>query len=158
MTDDVAGKTMVVGLAFHAGRVLMVRKKRPKWQAGLWNGVGGVVEDGEKPLHAMTREFCEETGHLTQPIMWTHFCTENETFGAVVHFYWMRFPDSAPSVEVPRYNDAGEELAWLLVSHLGIVEVLGNLRWLVPLAQDWRGTAHPVVVSAVGDIRKRASW
>lgn len=162
MTDDVAGKTMVAGFAFHADRVLLVQKKNPRWQAGLWNGVGGKVDDGEKPVHAMTREFYEETGHLTQPIMWVHFCTENEPFGAVVHFFWMRFPDSVPSVEVPRYNDAGEELAWLRRDSLyylpKYLPKLGNLNWLIPLALDWRSTAYPVVVSSVGDIRERASW
>ena len=159
MTDEVAGKTMVAGFAFHKESVLLVQKKRPVWQAGLWNGVGGVVEmdTSEKPLHAMTREFYEETGHLTEPGQWTHFCTENEPFGAVVHFFWMKFPD-IEQVHAPICNDAGEELAWLRIDSLHDVAKLGNLHWLIPLALDWRGTAYPVVVSSVGDIRERASW
>src|SRR5690349_13991679 len=31
------------------GRVVLIRKRRPAWQAGLLNGVGGKVEPGEAP-------------------------------------------------------------------------------------------------------------
>src|SRR5688572_12750088 len=43
-------------------RVLLIRKRRPAWQVGKLNGVGGKVEPGEVPLHAMRREFREEAG------------------------------------------------------------------------------------------------
>ena len=43
-------------------RVLLIRKRRPAWQAGKLNGVGGKVEAGETALHAMCREFREEAG------------------------------------------------------------------------------------------------
>lgn len=159
MTADVAGKTMVAGFMFHGQRVLLVQKKMPQWQAGLWNGVGGKVETdaGEKPINAMTREFNEETGQLTLPGDWTHFCTEHEPFGAVVYFFWARVPSTVTHFETQTRNDADEYLAWWHVD-LQRIRVLGNLHWLVPLALDWRGTSSPVFVSSVGDIRERASW
>jgi 8-oxo-dGTP pyrophosphatase MutT (NUDIX family) len=43
-------------------RVVLVKKNRPLWQAGLYNGVGGRVERDEEPLKAMIREFKEEAG------------------------------------------------------------------------------------------------
>ncbi|QOV92373.1 NUDIX domain-containing protein [Humisphaera borealis] len=43
-------------------RVLLIRKRRPAWQAGKLNGVGGKIEPGETPLQAMRREFREEAG------------------------------------------------------------------------------------------------
>jgi 8-oxo-dGTP diphosphatase len=43
-------------------RVVLIRKRRPAWQAGRLNGVGGKLEPGETPLQAMTREFFEEAG------------------------------------------------------------------------------------------------
>ena len=43
-------------------RVVLIRKRRPAWQAGRLNGVGGKVEPGENFLRAMTREFQEEAG------------------------------------------------------------------------------------------------
>jgi len=43
--------------------VLLIEKKRPAWQRGQWNGVGGKVEKDEIPFAAMEREFSEETGY-----------------------------------------------------------------------------------------------
>ena len=56
----------VVGFAFDAvskgADVLLIEKKRPKWMAGLWNGIGGKIEEGETKQAAMNRECLEETG------------------------------------------------------------------------------------------------
>jgi 8-oxo-dGTP diphosphatase len=53
----------VVGFAFNElERVLLVEKKRPDWQKGLLNGIGGKIEPGETPAEAMDRECHEETG------------------------------------------------------------------------------------------------
>ena len=49
--------------AFRDGRVLLQRvpANRGAW-SGLWNGVGGHIEQGESPADAARREFFEETG------------------------------------------------------------------------------------------------
>ena len=39
---------------------LLISKKRPAWQAGMLNGIGGKIEPGENPLQAMIRECKEE--------------------------------------------------------------------------------------------------
>ena len=54
----------VVGFLFSEDRrqVILINKMHPEWQAGLLNGVGGKVEQGETPEEAMEREFLEETG------------------------------------------------------------------------------------------------
>src|SRR4051794_18101042 len=54
-------------------RVLLIRKRRPAWQAGKLNGVGGKLEPGETPLQAMRREFREEAG-IELP-EWQHVLT-----------------------------------------------------------------------------------
>lgn len=53
-----------VGFLFDPERenVLLIRKKRPDWQRGYYNGVGGKHEKGESHLECMIREFREETG------------------------------------------------------------------------------------------------
>jgi 8-oxo-dGTP diphosphatase len=43
-------------------RVLLIKKKRPKWQNGRLNGIGGHIEPNELEIQAMKREFWEETG------------------------------------------------------------------------------------------------
>jgi 8-oxo-dGTP diphosphatase len=54
-------------------RVLLIRKKRPAWQAGRLNGIGGKVEPGETAYQAMCRECPEETGlNITD---WEFFAT-----------------------------------------------------------------------------------
>lgn len=50
--------------------VLLIQKNRPEWQAGLWNGLGGKINDGERPIDAMVREFNEESGLSTTEDEW----------------------------------------------------------------------------------------
>lgn len=54
----------VLAFAFDdLGRVALIKKARPEWQQGKWNGVGGKIEDFDAyPSEAMSREFEEETG------------------------------------------------------------------------------------------------
>lgn len=47
-------------------RVLLMQKNRPVFLAGLYNGVGGHIEEGETPVQAMTRE-CDEEADLRIP-------------------------------------------------------------------------------------------
>jgi len=65
-------KHYVLGFVFNRYRdkVLLIEKKRPAWQAGHWNGIGGKIEDVvprrygrtfETPGEAMVRECLEET-------------------------------------------------------------------------------------------------
>jgi hypothetical protein len=62
----------VLGFMVWGSLVSLIRKKRPKWQAGKLNGVGGHVEEGEPPRNAMAREFFEETGVKTSPDLWEY--------------------------------------------------------------------------------------
>jgi len=50
--------------------VALIEKKRPDWQAGKLNGIGGHVEQGEVTFEAMVREFREETGLDTSIFQW----------------------------------------------------------------------------------------
>ena len=43
-------------------RILLMEKRRPHWQVGLLNGIGGKLEDEESGVEAMARECVEETG------------------------------------------------------------------------------------------------
>lgn len=61
----------VLGFAFDQyDAVALIRKARPDWQKGRWNGIGGKREPGEDGPTAMAREFREETGMITHPGQW----------------------------------------------------------------------------------------
>ncbi|SRR6266576_1705448 len=155
MTDDVVGKSMVAGFLFVNGAgVLLVEKRRPTWQAGLLNGIGGVMKDGETPLYAMVREFRKETGYA-EGLEWRHYATEIEPFGATVHFFTAGIWHMHSSW--PSFNGVGERLHFVHPEEIYRRRVVGNLQWLVPLALDKRDL-EVVTVTARGDIRERATW
>jgi 8-oxo-dGTP diphosphatase len=154
MTDKLV---MVAGFLFERQggdnyKVLLVEKKRPVWQTGLLNGIGGKVEAGEEPLVAMHREFVEETG-IKGAYPWRLFCTEIGS-DYVVHFY-CAFVDEFPIT--PGINDEGEDLVEVHLEDIA-VDIVGNLRWLIPMACDWRAIQDVVVNVENRDIRKHASW
>lgn len=64
-----------IGFLFSTGRyhVALIRKEKPDWQKGKWNGIGGHIEPKESSRGAMVREFEEETGVYIAS--WEHFCT-----------------------------------------------------------------------------------
>jgi len=66
----------VLGFMFSEdlGHVVLIEKKRPEWQAGKLNGIGGKVEDKELPIKAMEREFKEETDVCVVSDNWKRFC------------------------------------------------------------------------------------
>jgi len=154
------------GFLFWRDEVLLVRKTRPDWQAGLLNGIGGKMERGEEPLPSMVREFREETGLLTSADCepgagpaWHCFIVEHEPWGAVVHFCRASVPDCDPRPRVPGQNDVGEVLSWFHLHGLLCMDsthAVGNLRWLLPLALDPRQTSGALHVG--GDIRVRPRW
>ncbi|NBQ68604.1 MAG: NUDIX domain-containing protein [Nitrosomonadaceae bacterium] len=58
-------KQYVLGLLFddNFDKVVLIEKRKPAFQAGKYNGVGGKIEPTDSsPLAAMVREFKEETG------------------------------------------------------------------------------------------------
>ena len=43
-------------------KIALIKKNRPDWQKGFYNGIGGKVEENETFVQAATREFFEEAG------------------------------------------------------------------------------------------------
>lgn len=138
------------GFLFHNGHVLLVQKTRPKWQAGLLNAIGGKLDDGEQPLVGMIREFKEETGINTD---FSHFATERGR-DYTVHFFRSEWLYNAPTV--PITNDVGERLLWCPLPRIGM-PMVGNLHWLIPLAQDWRAP-FASVCAIDHDIVRKPYW
>lgn len=83
MLVDKRVKHYVVGFVFfnHESiqHVLLIRKDRPEWQAGDYNGIGGKMEFGESSLAAIQREVFEEAD--ISPEGWRSFAfLEGEDF------------------------------------------------------------------------------
>jgi len=95
--------------ARRGGRVLLqkVAADRGAW-AGLWNGAGGHVAEGESPRRAAEREFLEETGLVLQDarlagVLFVHVGS-SPGIGVLVYI-----GEAGPGE--PRANHEGE-LAW----------------------------------------------
>lgn len=137
-----------------AASVALVRKLRPDWQRGLWNGVGGKMEKGEGRTPAMLREGLEEAG-IPIDTRWDGFHSEIGR-DYVVHFFRALAP---VGYLLPDLNDAGEMMRWHGTSLRPDpdAQLVGNLRWLVPMAQDWRRVSG--VTESIGDdISSRPAW
>jgi len=108
-------------------KVALITKKRPQWQKGRLNAIGGHVERGETPSQAMAREFEEETG--VRQDSWRLFCTLKGDWGEV-HFYW------ATGILSRLKTMTDEQVRICKATFLHGTNVLPNLRWLIPMALD----------------------
>jgi 8-oxo-dGTP diphosphatase len=121
----------VLGFAFNneLDHVALIKKSRPDWQAGKWNGIGGNILDKEYPDSAMVREFKEETGVETVFYNWKKFCQFTGE-GFDIECFTYRF-NSTPNLD--KLTD--EAPNWWAIRYLPS-DVIPNLRWLVPIARE----------------------
>lgn len=124
----------VVGFQFNSARhlVALIHKKRPAAQEGLWNGIGGKVEEGELPAVAMVREFGEETkGSDQSGVVWTEFARLFTYTGNTVSIF-SSFTDEVEKVA----GATDEEVALFPVYFLSEMKehLVWNVLWLLELA------------------------
>lgn len=128
----------VLALLFTADsrEVVLVRKTRPAWQAGRVNALGGKILDGESVAEAARREVREEAG--VDVGRWEEFLVWHDPV------YRMRavraFDDMAR--EARTAEDQEVFLAYVRALPLNVID---NLRWIIPLALD-RDVAVPIEV------------
>lgn len=117
--------------------VVLIRKNKPEWQAGLLNGIGGKIEDSDADAHAaMVREFKEETGVDTIEMKWRHyarmvggnFCVE--CFAASGSIYSCETKEE-------------EEIEFIEARDVSLHQTVENLTWLIALAQDHLSDNRP---------------
>lgn len=121
----------VLGFMFSEDRkkVALIRKKRPEWQAGKLNGIGGHIEFNETPLETMIREFKEETGKDTTKEDWDYVCTMlNNEFECFVFRTFV--PDF---IGVRTITD--EDISIISLPII-ISPRVSNLDWLIALCLD----------------------
>ena len=116
--------------------VVLIEKKKPAWQAGKLNGVGGLIEPGETPHEAMVREFREEAGVMMPD--WTRFIVLAYP-EATIHFF-CRFTTSFRNIRSVTEEKVGIYDTLFLPNNC-----LPNLRWLIPMALSGEIFEEPLV-------------
>lgn len=129
----------VLGFLFREDRqsVVLIRKQKPAWQAGLLNGIGGKVEAEEPIYNAMVREFREETGVDTMDLNWRPFA-ELSGDGFLVHCFTLLDTDAWQRAETAEHEEVEKHNLLALRGQKRV----SNLLWLVELALDLNGGEH----------------
>lgn len=133
MENNIDTQDMVVGFAFDEKllNVALIKKKKPEWQKGYLNGVGGKVIEGESYHEAMTREFEEETGVKVE--RWNNSAIFYIQ-GVYLYFFYA-------ILETPLFikiKSMTDETVVIADVHYLPPTVIQNLRWLIPMClDDW---------------------
>lgn len=129
-----------VGFPILADRtgVALIWKKRPTWQKGRLNGIGGKLEPGETPAQAMDREAAEEAGLGGLP--WQVVARLTGVRGDFEVSFFAAFDDRAH--EARSLTD--EAVEFFPTSMLWDLPLVPNLRVILPLALDRSGIRKPL--------------
>lgn len=107
--------------------IIMVEKKKPEWQKGLYNLVGGKIEDGETPREAAYRETEEETG-ITNTIL--HNCGSIKYEGGEIHCFY----GGVLGEKIRPQEGEVERVFWTpFYAVNNDPKLIGNLRVMIPL-------------------------
>jgi 8-oxo-dGTP diphosphatase len=127
-------------------KVLLVRKVKPAWQEGRWNGIGGKIEPDETPRGAMDREWREET-QCKVPAQWDlRIRLAHVTRDSMVYFFHGILDHE--SLACFKDEGRGEILEIFDVAHLP-ESVMDNLRWMIPMFLDYGVLAEPITMEYV---------
>lgn len=129
----------VLGFMFDVPRrkLLLIRKHRPDWQRGQFNGIGGKVKSGETGLAAMVREFREETGIETITFQWTQVVQ-------IQNPQWTMYVYAASGDSTKARQRTDEPVMIVSMDRLPS-DCLPNLFWMVPLCLD-RNLRLPILM------------
>jgi 8-oxo-dGTP diphosphatase len=125
----------VVGFIFlpDKSRIVLIEKKRPAWQAGLYNGIGGHIDENEEPIDAIIREVNEEAGIETREEDWNCFAVGTEIESGDIIYFFSCFNE----IYKHAYTAGDEVIVLIEIKYLFQNKYLiPNLNWLIPLALD----------------------
>jgi 8-oxo-dGTP diphosphatase len=124
----------VLGFAFNKDmtHVALIKKTKPAWQAGLLNGIGGKIEEGEEIADALVREFQEECGIVSKTYQWREVLTmgsENWT----VYVYYSNDLDIAKAETLTEEEIGIYDVNTILLDR---TRSISNLPWIIGLILD----------------------
>jgi 8-oxo-dGTP diphosphatase len=120
-------------LAFHEGRVVLVREEYPAWGGPFWNVPSGRVERGETPAEGAARELAEETGLVVAPEELVVVSTVTTTAGGDRSRCWNHAVDvGASELRVDDPDGLIDEARWF--SRGEAIGLLARLPYL-PIAE-----------------------
>jgi 8-oxo-dGTP diphosphatase len=146
-------KYYVTGFLFtkDSKHVVLIKKLNPKWQRGLFNGVGGKIEENEKSCDAMSREFKEETGVVINAEEWVQF--------SHIHrpgFYHLDLYYAHSDLAFDVRTIEKEEVHIVKVNNLP-ENIIPNLQWLIPLALDKEmDFSNPILMQEIANERTKS--
>ena len=131
-----------VGFAFSPDKtkVALILKKRPRWQRGLLNGIGGKKEEKESFYKCISREFEQEAGVHTDD--WSPFCEMNFNDSYTQVIFYLTFMDLS---KVKTQTD--EKVGIFLVSEINKLKVVPDLKWLIPMALNYEKSLFYYVIN-----------
>lgn len=120
--------------------VALIKKAKPDWQKGRFNGIGGKVEDGETFEEANQREFYEETGLDIPMEEWSKFA-KIETVNAEIEFFAAKSKKAFDVRTQPAPPDIREEVRMTHIQSnmfpiMQAETAVENLGWLILMARD----------------------
>lgn len=132
------------GFVFDFDSVYLIEKQRPEWQRGLWNAIGGHVEEGETPVQTQRREFREETGVDIPEEDWELVCViDGSNFEVTFFRVFLK-----EKIDVKTMTDERVELHHIPTLH-DTNKTIPNLKWLIPMAYtEMAGWGMPYHITA----------
>ncbi len=129
----------VLGFMFDQSKqkVLLIHKKRPEWQNGKLNGLGGKNELNELPSQAIVREFREESGIQTYVDEWQHFAT-------MLSENWICYCFVAIGNIHLAKTTTDEMVEVVKVCNIDGINTISNVAWLVRMALNSREATGPL--------------
>lgn len=113
-------------------QILLIKKKRPAFQAGKMNGIGGKIEGDETPVDAIIREVEEETGLKTTEYEWANFGEMRLPDGGKVHLFKTFRDDLENALSMTDEEVVVMDIDYNFLKPL----VMPNLIWLIDVAMD----------------------
>lgn len=129
-------KECVVGFLFNETRDSVIPFSFPACQSGrsFFIRIGGHVEPGETPSEAMNRESIEEMGVVP---VWTRFC---RLTGEGFSVWFFKAFDTTLYENATRMTD--ETIHRCFAFNIHGLNVIPNLRWLIPMALSRGSEIH----------------